>query len=148
MKLSLKTAFIAGLSLLALSQFTAYAQAQAPTPNAPAAPAPGAEVPNRVNGAVSAVTATTITIHDRRTDSDIPVAVTPDTVYLKTVTGSVTEIAAGDIVMAGGREELAAGATSLDAARINILPELPKVNRPNTRGIIGTVVTATPSQHR
>jgi hypothetical protein len=140
MKLLLKALLLGVLSFVIAGQFGVRAQGFGGTPD-----------PNRHMGAVTAVDATakTITFHDRRADTDTTVKVTDDTKYTKESYVPLTSLAVGDIISAGGREELDPAATSVDAARINILAELPKAgagtNPAQNRSVVGTILTTTPS---
>lgn len=136
MKLVLKVLFIAALTFIVSGQFAARAQGPG-----------GYNDPNRLYGTVTAIdtTANTLTVHDRRADTDTTVSLTTDTKYTKQTVVPITTLAVGSFVNASGREDIPAGATSVDASRIEILTALPTDNRPNTRGVVGTVLTTTPT---
>ena len=107
--------------------------------------APGDNL-SRVRGSVTKVDAAakTITVSDRRTQSETTFSVNRDTKYRVAVKGSLSDIKVGDNVRVMGQEN----GNSVDAQMIAVVPQAPAGNRPGGRpgrGISGVVLSTTPS---
>jgi len=109
--------------------------------------APGDNV-SVVRGQVTKVDATakTITVNDRRTQSDTTFSVNDSTKYLVSVPGALTDLKVGDKVRVMGPLD----GTTIDARMIQVVPEIranPGGNGPGgmRRGVEGTIATTTPS---
>jgi hypothetical protein len=146
MKFNINAA-IAGLALLTFVGARANAQA-------PGALGPATANPNSVNGTVTVVgtPANTITIHDRRTDSDFVVTVTGDTKYTKVANIGLAGLAVGNIVSTYS-PDYTPGANSITVNRLTVLTEFPKTpanpnaeqNQYESHLVVGTVTTTTPT---
>jgi len=147
MKLLLKALTLAALTFVLAGHFSANAQGGGGFGG-------GAPNPNLVTGTVTAIdtTANTITVENRRTQEDTTVALTSSTKYTKQTVATVAAVTVGSLVTVRAADEIAAGATTVAAAQIGVVLELPKPN-PNApanpqygnRSISGTVLTITPA---
>jgi hypothetical protein len=146
MKFNIKAILFAGLTIAVFSPAGAQAQ-QAPAPVAPAAqPAPMPN-PNNATGTVTAVdtAANTINVHDRRTDTDMVIAVTPETKYSKSSNVGVAGLATGNVVEIMTPPDATPGATTIEGGRITVIPAMPVHAITNPRVTVGTVTTTVPS---
>jgi len=108
--------------------------------------APG-DNPARVRGQVTKVDATakTITVSNRRTQSETTFSVNSTTKYRVSVKGALSDLKVGDHVRVMGQEN----GTAVDARMIAVVSGAPNNNRPGGgrmgRGVSGVIATTTPS---
>jgi hypothetical protein len=148
MNSALKLVAVVGLSFIFCGQLTASAFAgPLVLPPTNALQGKTKKKGERVEGTVTAIntSANTITIHNRKSDTDMVATISSDTKYMLAKNIGLTGLNVGDKISAEGKGDLVAGSTSVNANRINVLSPLsePKKHE-STRSVQGTITALTP----
>jgi hypothetical protein len=148
MKLVSRFILLFGFSMVVIAPITAYAQAALPASASANTVATKHKKSDRIEGIVTAIdpVAGTVTIHNRKLNTDVVATVTKATKYMFSRNIGVAGLNIGDRIDAQSKDKLTSGATNVAADRINVLSPLtePKKHQ-NPRTMEGTVASLSPT---